>query len=285
MAEDSRGRIGIPQLLEMKREGERIGMLTVYDYPTARILDRSGVEVLLVGDTLGMVVLGYESTVFVTLEDMIHHIKAVVRGTKRAFVIGDLPFGSYNESPAQAVRSATRLIKEGGCSAVKLEGGIEMAHTVQAIVEAGIPVVGHVGLLPQSASKVGGFKVQARTAEEAAELVEGGQALEKAGVFMVIVEAVPAPVGKLLSDSLTVPVVGIGAGAGCDGQVLVTPDMLGVQEELTPRYLKRYASLSSIMEEGVQEYLSEVKSGAFPSEEHSYPMDPEEESQLKQNGG
>lgn len=283
MAEATVRRVGIPQLLEMKRAGERIGMLTAYDYPTARILDRAGVDVMLVGDSLGMVVLGYESTVFVTLEDMIHHIKAVVRGTKRAFVIGDLPFGSYNESPVQAVRSATRLVKEGGCSAVKLEGGIEMVPAVRAIAEAGIPVVGHVGLLPQSATKVGGFKVQARTAGQAAELVEGARALEKAGAFMIIVEAVPAPVGELLSRSLTAPVVGIGAGPGCDGQVLVTPDMLGIQEELTPRYLKRYASLSRAMEEGVREYLSEVKSGAFPAEEHSYPMDPEEAARLKDN--
>lgn len=281
MAEGREGKVNIPQLLEMKRGGERIGMLTAYDYPTARILDRAGVDVILVGDSLGMVVLGYESTVFVTLEDMIHHIKAVVRGTEKALVIGDLPFGSYNEGPAQAVRSATRLMKEGGCAAVKLEGGIEMAHTVRAIVEAGIPVVGHVGLLPQSASKVGGYKVQAKTAEEATKLLEGGRALEKAGAFMVIVEAVPAPVGKLLSENLTVPVIGIGAGAGCDGQVLVTPDMLGIQDELTPRYLKRYASLSSTMEEGVREYLAEVKSGTFPAKEHSYPMDPEEVARLK----
>lgn len=280
MAEGKGERVSIPRLLEMKREGERIGMLTAYDYPTARILDRAGVDVMLVGDTLGMVVLGYESTVFVTLEDMIHHIKAVVRGTKRALVIGDLPFGSYNEGPAQAVRSATRLVKEGGCAAVKLEGGVEMAPAVRAITEAGIPVVGHVGLLPQSASKVGGFKVQARTAEEAAELVESGRALEKAGAFMVIIEAVPAPVGELLSESLTVPVVGIGAGPGCDGQVLVTPDMLGVQDELTPRYLKRYAALAPTMEEGVREYLSEVKAGTFPAAEHSYAMDPEEEARL-----
>lgn len=280
MTEATGGRVGIPRLLEMKRQEERIGMLTAYDHPTARILDRAGVDVILVGDSLGMVVLGYESTVFVTLEDMIHHIKAVVRGTKRAFVIGDLPFGSYNESPAQAIRSANRLIKEGGCSAVKLEGGAEMAPTVRAIVEAGIPVVGHVGLLPQSASKVGGYKVQAKTAEEAAKLVESGREIEKAGAFMVVIEAVPAPVGELLSENLTVPVIGIGAGSGCDGQVLVTPDMLGVQEELTPRYLKRYASLSSTMEEGVREYLSEVKSGAFPAEENSYPMDPEEEERL-----
>lgn len=280
MAEGARGRVSIPRLLEMKREGERIGMLTAYDYPTARILDRAGVDVMLVGDSLGMVVLGYESTVFVTLEEMIHHIKAVVRGTERALVIGDLPFGSYNEGPAQAVRSATHLIKEGGCAAVKLEGGIEMTPAVRAIAEAGISVVGHVGLLPQSATKVGGFKVQARTAEEAAELVESGRALEKAGAFMVITEAVPAPVGELLSRSLTVPVIGIGAGPGCDGQVLVTPDMLGVQDELTPRYLKRYAALSSTMEEAVRGYVSEVKSGVFPAGEHSYPMAPEEEERL-----
>ncbi len=280
MAEAAAGPVSIPRLLEMKRGGERIGMLTAYDYPTARVLDRAGVDVILVGDTLGMVVLGYESTVSVTLEDMIHHIRPVVRGTGRALVIGDLPFGSYNESPTQAVRSATRLIKEGGCDAVKLEGGIEMAPTLRAVAEAGIPVVGHVGLLPQSATKVGGFKVQAKTAEDAVELVESGLALEKAGAFMVIIEAVPAPVGGLLSRRLAVPVVGIGAGAGCDGQVLVTPDMLGLQDDLTPRYLKRYAALSSTIEAGVREYLAEVKSGAFPAEEHSYPMDPEEEARL-----
>lgn len=280
MAEGREGKVTIPRLLEMKRERERIGMLTAYDYPTARILDQAGVDVLLVGDTLGMVVLGYESTVSVTLEDMIHHIRPVVRGTERALVIGDLPFGSYNEGTVQAVRSATRLVKEGGCDAVKLEGGVEMAPTVRAVAEAGIPVVGHVGLLPQSAAKVGGFKVQARTAEDAAVLVESGRALEKAGAFMVIIEAVPAPVGELLSRSLTVPVVGIGAGPGCDGQVLVTPDMLGVQQEFTPRYLKRYAALAPTIEYAVHQYLSEVKSGVFPSEEHSYPMELEEEARL-----
>ena len=281
MVEGLAGKVTVPRLLEMKRGGEKIGMLTAYDYPTARILDRAGVEVILVGDTLGMVVLGYDSTVFVTLEDMIHHIKAVVRGTEKALVIGDLPFGSYNEGPVQAVRSATRLVKEGGCEAVKLEGGLEMAPTIRAISEAGIPVVGHVGLLPQSASKVGGFKVQSRTAEEASGLVEGGRALEKAGAFMVIIEAVPAPVGELLSQSLEVPVVGIGAGSGCDGQVLVTPDMLGVQNELTPRYLKRYAALSPTIEEAVRGYLSEVKEGLFPAEEHSYPMEPGEEARIR----
>lgn len=274
------GPVNIPRLGEMKLAGERIGMLTAYDYPTARILDRTGVEVLLVGDSLGMVVLGYESTVAVTLEDMIHHIKAVVRGAENALVVGDLPFGSYNESPAQAVRSANRLVKEGGCDAVKLEGNIEMAPTVRAVTEAGIPVVGHIGLLPQSATKVGGYKVQARTAEGAAALVEGGRALEKSGAFMLVIEAVPAAVGSLVSRSLSVPVIGIGAGPGCDGQVLVTPDMLGVQDDLRPRYLKRYAELGPTIEDAARQYLSEVKSGAFPGKEHSYGMSEGEEERL-----
>ena len=277
----SASRMNIPRLREMKREGERIGMLTAYDYPTARLLDRAGTDVLLVGDSLGMVVLGYESTVSVTLEDMIHHIKAVVRGASDALVVGDLPFGSYNEGPAQAVRSANRLIKEGGCAAVKLEGNIEMAPTVRALTEAGIPVVGHIGLLPQSATKVGGYRVQARTAEDAAALVEGGRALEKSGAFMIVIEAVPAPVGAFVSRSLSVPVIGIGAGPGCDGQVLVTPDMLGVQDDLQPRYLKRYADLGPNIEDAARRYLSEVKSGAFPGEEHSYQMTPAEEERLR----
>jgi 3-methyl-2-oxobutanoate hydroxymethyltransferase len=272
--------MSIPALGEMKKRGENISMLTAYDYPTARLLDKAGVDVLLVGDSLGMVVLGYDSTVHVTLEEMIHHIKAVVRGAQRALVIGDLPFGSYNEDPSQAIRSATRLIKEGGCAAVKLEGGIEMASTVRAVANAGIPVVGHVGLLPQTATKVGGFKVQGRTAEDALALFESGRALEKAGAFMIVIEAVPAPVGMLLSRSLTVPVIGIGAGAGCDGQVLVTLDMLGLQEALTPRYLKRYAHLASTVEDAVRRYVSEVKAGTFPAEEHTYSMDPQEEAKL-----
>ena len=278
---EGKRRMSIPELRGMKDRGEKISMLTAYDYPTARLLDEAGVDVLLVGDSLGMVVLGYDSTVYVTLEEMIHHVKAVVRGTRRALVIGDLPFGSYNESPEQAIRSATRLIKEGGCAAVKLEGGIEVALTVRAVAEAGIPVVGHVGLLPQTAMKVGGYKVQARTAEDASSLVESGRALEKAGAFMIVVEAVPAPVGTLLSRSLAVPVIGIGAGVGCDGQVLVTPDMLGLQITLTPRYLKRYADLAGAIEKAARSYISEVKSGTFPAEEHSYGMDPEEEAKLE----
>jgi 3-methyl-2-oxobutanoate hydroxymethyltransferase len=279
--EGKRQTVSIPALWEMKERGEKISMLTAYDYPTARLLDGAGVDVLLVGDSLGMVMLGYDSTVYVTLEEMIHHVKAVVRGTQGALVIGDLPFGSYNEGPAQAIRSATRLIKEGGCAAVKLEGGIEVASTVRTVTDAGIPVVGHVGLMPQTATKVGGFKVQAKTAKDASALVESGRALEKAGAFMVVIEAVPAPVGELLSRDLAIPVIGIGAGAGCDGQVLVTPDMLGLQNTLSPRYLKRYADLADTVEDAVRFYVSEVKGGTFPAEEHGYPMDPEEEAKLR----
>lgn len=274
-------RVTIPQLLEMKRRSERITMLTAYDFLTARLLERAGVDVFLVGDTLGMVVLGYESTVPVTLEDIIHHTRAVMRGTEQALVVADLPFGSYNEGAAQAVRSATRLIKEGGCTAVKLEGGVPMAERVRAVVEAGIPVVGHVGLLPQRAAQAGGFKVQGRTAAEAEGLLRDAQAVEEAGAFMIVAEAVPAPVGELMSRQLSIPVIGIGAGPGCDGQVLVTPDMLGIQDTLTPRYLKRYAELSGVIVDAVKTYVSEVKEGAFPDAGYSYGMDPEEEAGLR----
>nr|WP_243638253.1 3-methyl-2-oxobutanoate hydroxymethyltransferase [Rubrobacter taiwanensis] len=274
-------RVTVPSVLEMKRRGERIAMLTAYDYPTARLLERAGVEVILVGDSLGMVTLGYDSTVPVTLEEMIHHVKAVVRGTSRALVVGDLPFGSYGESPGQAVRSATRLVKEGGCDAVKLEGGSEMVAAVEAVVRVGIPVVGHVGLLPQSAGRYGGFRVQGKTAAEARELLQGARDLQAAGAFMVVVEAVPAPVGEAISRALEVPVIGIGAGAGCDGQVLVTPDMLGLQEELSPRFLKRYANLAGTIVEAAGRYVSEVKEGRFPEEVHGYAMDAEEERRFR----
>lgn len=281
MAESGRDRVSVPGLLGMKRGGEKIGVLTAYDYPTARILDRAGTDVLLVGDSLGMVVLGYDSTVYVTLEDVIHHTRAVVRGADRALVVSDLPFGSYEEGPDQALRSSVRLVKEGGTTAVKLEGGAEVAPSVRAIAEAGVPVVGHVGLTPQSSASFGGFRVRATTADEARELVDDAQALEEAGAFMVVAEAVPAPVGELLSRALEVPVIGIGAGAGCDGQVLVSTDMLGIQDELTPRYLKRYAALSGQMEEAVRTYLSEVREGAFPAEEHGYRMREGERERLE----
>ena len=281
MTERGREIVSVPALLGMKREGEKIGMLTAYDYHTARILDRAGADVLLVGDTLGMVVLGYDSTIYVTLEDIIHHSAAVARGRQRALLVGDLPFGSYEEGPTQALRSAVRLVREGGCTAVKIEGGSEVAPSVKKIVEAGIPVVGHVGLTPQSSASFGGFRVRAKTADEARDLLENARALEEAGAFMVVAEAVPAPVGKLLASSLSVPVIGIGAGSGCDGQVLVSTDMLGIQDELTPRYLKRYAALSGEMEAATKSYLSEVKSGVFPGEEHVYGMDPGESEKLE----
>lgn len=265
----------------MKRGGEKIGMLTAYDYPTARILDRAGTDLLLVGDSLGMVVLGYDSTVYVTLEDIIHHTSAVARGADRALVVADLPFGSYEEGPTQALRSAVRLVREGRCTAVKLEGGAEVAESVRKIVEAGIPVVGHVGLTPQSSASFGGFRVRAKTAAEARELLENARVLQDAGAFMVVVEAVPAPVGAMLSRSLEAPVIGIGAGAGCDGQVLVSTDMLGIQDELTPRYLKRYAALSGEMESAARAYLSEVKEGTFPGEEHVYGMEAGERESLE----
>lgn len=285
MAERDRSVVSVPGLLEMKRRGEKIGMLTAYDYPTARILDRAGADALLVGDSLGMVVLGHDSTVYVTLEDMIHHTRAVVRGAERSLVITDLPFGSYEEGPAQALRSAVRLVKEGGCTAVKLEGGSEIAASVRAIAAAGVPVVGHVGLTPQSSASFGGFRVRAKTAQEARDLLQNARALEEAGAFMIVAEAVPAPVGELLSRSLTVPVIGIGAGAGCDGQVLVSTDMLGIQEELTPRYLKRYAALSGEMDRAVRSYLSEVKGGVFPGEEHVYDMQSGERDELQRLRG
>lgn len=281
MTERGRETVSVPALLRMKREGEKIGMLTAYDYHTARILDRAGADVLLVGDTLGMVVLGYDSTIYVTLQDIIHHSAAVARGRQRALLVGDLPFGSYEEGPTQALGSAVRLVREGGCTAVKIEGGAEVAPSVRKIVEAGIPVVGHVGLTPQSSASFGGFRVRAKTASEARELLENARALEEAGAFMVVAEAVPAPVGELLAGSLSVPVIGIGAGSGCDGQVLVSTDMLGIQDELTPRYLKRYAALSGEMEAATKSYLSEVKSGAFPGEEHVYGMDSEEREKLE----
>ncbi|WP_235401210.1 3-methyl-2-oxobutanoate hydroxymethyltransferase [Rubrobacter aplysinae] len=277
---EGKNNVGVPGLLEMKRRGEKIGMLTAYDYPTARILDRAGADVLLVGDSLGMVVLGYDSTVYVTLEDVIHHTRAVARGADRALVISDLPFGSYEAGPERALNSAVRLIKEGGATAVKLEGGVEVASSVRAIAGAGIPVVGHVGLTPQSSAGSGGFKVRARTAAEAREILRNARALEEAGAFMVVAEAVPAPVGEMLSRSLEVPVVGIGAGSGCDGQVLVSTDMLGIQEEMTPRYLKRYAALAGEMDRAVRDYLSEVKGGEFPGEEHAYGMENGEREKL-----
>lgn len=265
----------------MAAKGERkLTMLTAYDYPTARLVDEAGIDMILVGDSLGMVVLGYDDTIPVTMDEMVHHCRAVTRGVSRALVVGDMPFMSYEAGPEQALASAGRLMKEGGVRAVKLEGGREVAPQTKALVQAGIPVVGHVGLTPQRIAQLGGFKVQGKTAEAARIILEDARALQDAGCFAIILEAVPAPMGRFITQSLAVPTIGIGGGPHCDGQVLVIHDVLGLFERFTPRFVKKYANLAQDVREAVTQYKSEVESGAFPGEEHSFSMDPEEEKKL-----
>jgi 3-methyl-2-oxobutanoate hydroxymethyltransferase len=237
--------------------------------------DEAGVDMALVGDSLGMVVMGLTSTVEVTMEDMIHHIKAVVRGCKGALVVGDMPFMSCNISLEQAVANAGRLIKEGGCDAVKLEGGVDFAETVARIVKAGIPVQGHIGLTPQTATSLGGFKMQGKDADAARAIVEDARALEAAGIFSLVIEAVPAPLGKLVAETVSVPVIGIGAGPDVDGQVLVTHDMVGLFDRFVPKFVKQYAKIRPTVIEAIRAYGEDVKKGAFPTAEHSFSM-PEE---------
>jgi 3-methyl-2-oxobutanoate hydroxymethyltransferase len=260
----------------MKRRHERIVMVTAYDAPAARLADEAGVELILVGDTAAMVMLGHESTVPVTLDEMIFLTRAVTRAARRPLVVGDLPFGSYEESDEQAVASAIRMVKEGGADVVKLEGGGRMASRVRAIVESGIGVMGHVGLTPQSATKLGGFKAQGRSASAARKVYDEALALEAAGAFAVVLEAVPAAVANAITAALTVPTIGIGAGAGCDGQVLVWHDLLGLYRGSTPRFVKRYAELADTILEALQRYAAEVRDGSFPAEQHTYTI-PEDE--------
>ncbi len=257
-------------LVKMKKKGEKIAMLTAYDFPTARMLDETGIDAILVGDTLGMVVLGYETTLPVTVEDLIRHSASVVRANPRALVIGDLPFLSYTISVPDAVRNAGRLVKEAGVSAVKLEGGRAMLPVVRALHRASIPVMGHLGLTPQSILRFGGYKVQAKNARGADRLIEAAGALENAGCFAVVLEAIPASVAKRVTESISIPTIGIGAGPHCDGQVLVTHDMLGIYDDFTPKFVKRYAKLREEMERAFREYIREVKDGTFPGAEHSY---------------
>ena len=231
-------KVTIQQLQKMKAEREKISMITAYDYPSARFVDKAGIEIILVGDSLAMTVMGLDSTVPVTMEEMIHHTKAVVRGVENAMVIGDLPFGSYNQSKEQAIANATRLMKEGGCDAVKLEGGVEMAEITKAIVDAGIPVMGHIGLTPQTISKLGGFKVQGKGAQEAEKLLKSALALQEAGIFSIVLECVPEEVGRLITEKLSIPTIGIGGGRYCDGQVLVFHDTLGLFEKFLPKFVK-----------------------------------------------
>jgi 3-methyl-2-oxobutanoate hydroxymethyltransferase len=256
-------------------------MLTAYDYPFGQIMDLAEADIVLVGDSLGMVVMGLDGTSQVTMDEMIHHIKAVMRGCKSAFVVGDMPFMSYNTSIRDAVINAGRLMKEGGCDCVKLEGGVDFAPTIQAIVKAGIPVQGHIGLTPQTASALGGFKAQGRNAESAYQIVEDAKALEAAGCFSIIVEAVPYKLAKIITEAVKIPVIGIGAGPDVDGQVLVTHDMLGLFDKFTPRFVKKYAELRPFILDALNNYRTEVLEGTFPGPEHSFTISDEALEQVK----
>ena len=253
-----------------KAKGEKLSMLTAYDYSTAKLEDESGINGILVGDSLGNVVLGYEDTVSVTMEDMIHHGAAVARGAKNALVVVDMPFMSYEVTVEEAVRNAGRLMKEGRAGAVKLEGGVRVAEQIRAIVKAGIPVMGHIGLTPQSINVFGGFKVQGKSEEAARALLADAKAVEEAGAFAVVIEAVPAALAQMITDAVSIPTIGIGAGAGCDGQILVYQDMIGMFSDFTPKFVKRYANVGEVMREAFANYAAEVASGAFPTVEHTY---------------
>jgi len=265
----------------MKKEGKKISMLTAYDYPTALIEDRAGIEIILVGDSVGMTVLGYENTLPVTMEEMIHHTKAVTRGAKYALIIGDMPFMSYNTSERDAIFNAGRFMKEAGADAVKLEGGATVKDIVKVIVKAGIPVMGHIGLTPQTISMLGGFKVQGKDAEAAQKIIDDALSLEDAGAFSVVLEAIPAPIAKRITERLTVPTIGIGAGVHCDGQVLVVHDMLGLFDRFTPKFAKRYVNLSELILKAFESYKEEVSKGAFPTDQHSFHIDEKELGKLK----
>jgi 3-methyl-2-oxobutanoate hydroxymethyltransferase len=264
---------------QKKERGEPITMLTGYDYPTALALDKSGIDAILVGDSLGMVVLGYENTLPLTMEDMLHHCRAVARGAKSALLIGDMPFMSYQVSVPEAVRNAGRFLQEGGMDVVKLEGGRERQETISAIVGAGIPVMGHLGLMPQSIHALGGFHPQGRTAEAARRLLEDALYLEGSGCFSIVLESIPARLAELISKRISIPTIGIGAGAGCDGQVLVSHDMLGFFDRFTPKFVKKYANLQSELQRAFGEYIADVTAKRFPAQEHIVDI-PDDEWQL-----
>jgi 3-methyl-2-oxobutanoate hydroxymethyltransferase len=271
------GKLALPELAAMKRRGEKIVMVTAYDAPGARFAEDAGIDILLVGDTAAMVVLGHESTTIpVTVEEMLLLTRTVARAAQRPIVIGDMPFGSYQVSDEDAVRNAVRFVKEASADVVKLEGAGPSVSRARAIVAAGIPVMGHIGLTPQSATMLGGFKTQGKTAERALELVNEAIELERAGCFSIVLEAVPAAVAAHITETLEIPTFGIGAGPGCDGQVLVYHDLLGLTEGHLPRFVKRYANLSAEIKDALTSYAEEVRSGAFPDDEHSYSMDAEE---------
>lgn len=270
----------IPELKRKKKNKQKIIMLTAYDYPTAKLLEKAGVDLILVGDSVGNVVLGYSSTVMVSMEEMIHHTRAVRRGAPESFIIGDMPFLSYQASDRDAIVNAGRFIKEGGCDAVKVEGGREVAERISAIIKAGIPVMGHLGLTPQTATMLGGLRVQGKDIETAKKIYEDSILLEKLGCFAIVLECVPAQLAKLITDTLSIPVIGIGAGKDCDGQVLVFHDLIGLLEGFRPKFVKQYLNLNEAITGALVEFKQEVENGTFPSGEHSFNMKPEIFSQL-----
>ena len=273
-------KVTIAALQKKKETGRKITMMTAYDYPTASLVDQAGIDTTLVGDSLGMVMLGYDSTVPVTMDEMIHHSKAVVRGTKNSFVIGDMPFMSYQVSIEDAILNAGRFIKEAGCDCVKLEGGSEMAHVVKAIVDVGIPLCGHIGLTPQTATKLSGYNVQGKDADSAKELLQSAKDLEKAGAFMIVMECIPDLLAGRITKELNIPTIGIGAGLDCDGQVLVYHDLVGLFERFTPKFVKQYVNLAPQIRDALIQFKTDVDNGVFPGPEHSFAMKEEEASKI-----
>ena len=279
----SGNKVTVLDVQQAKENGRKLVMVTAYDYPFGLMADQAGVDIVLVGDSLGMVVMGLDGTVEVTMEHMIHHTRAVVRGCQNPLVVGDMPFMSYNTGIRDAIINAGRLMKEGGCDVVKLEGGVDFAPTVNAIVKAGIPVQGHIGLTPQTASALGGFKIQGKDVAAAKKIIDDARALENAGVFSIILEAVPAPLGKLVAEAVKVPVIGIGAGSDVDGQVLVTHDMIGLFDKFIPKFVKQYANIRETIIEAIGEYKKDVQEIKFPAAEHSFKMPAETLEQLIKN--
>ncbi|MGD2126692.1 MAG: 3-methyl-2-oxobutanoate hydroxymethyltransferase [Desulfobacteraceae bacterium] len=275
-----RQKVTIGELQQKKEAGQKITMMTAYDYPTSRLVDEAGIDTILVGDSLGMVMLGYDSTVPVTMDEMTHHCKAVHRGAKSSFIIGDMPFMSYQVSAQKAVENAGRFIKEARCDAVKLEGGSEMANVVRAVVTAGIPVCAHIGLTPQTATMLSGFKVQGKDAESARKLAQSAKDLEEAGAFMIVMECIPDLVAAKITRDLKIPTIGIGAGKDCDGQVLVYHDLVGLFERFTPKFVKQYVILSPMIKEALIQFKKEVEEGVFPGPEHSFSMKKEEAAKI-----
>lgn len=268
-------KVTIQYLKSKKKNHQKITMLTAYDYPMAKLIDQAGIDMILVGDSLGMVVLGYDSTLPVTMEDMIRHTQAVNRGTEAAFLVGDMPYKSY-DNRADAVKNARRFMEEAGCDAVKLEGGAESVEVAKAIIEAGIPVMGHLGLTPQSVEKLGGFKVQGKTAEAAKAIIEDAKSLEAIGCFSIVLECIPSAIAKIITEELKVPTIGIGAGPDCDGQVLVTNDMVGLFDRFIPKFVKQYTKLSTGIRESLMAYKKDVEAKRFPSKEHEFAIKSEE---------